>query len=122
MALKRFCSKPGCKRLTDDRYCDDHKSMGAGDKTARNRMYDRHVRNQEAKRFYNSKGWRAARAERLRIDKGLCQQCKREKRLRFADMVHHTKPIRKYWELRLNIDYMESLCDECHKKVDHDRL
>ncbi|MNW64062.1 hypothetical protein D3C74_423070 [compost metagenome] len=122
MALKRFCSKSGCKVLTEDRYCDNHKHLMNDDRSARNRMYDQQVRNQDAKKFYNSKEWKAARTERLRIDKGLCQQCFREKRLTSADMVHHKKPIREYWELRLVIAHMESLCNSCHAKIDHNNL
>lgn len=122
MALKRFCSKSGCKRLTDNKYCDEHVNLAQDDKATRNRMYDQQVRNQDAKKFYNSKEWEEARAERLRIDKGLCQQCLREKRIKSADMVHHTKPIRDYWEMRLSIEYLESLCNSCHAKIDHNSL
>ncbi|MNW42923.1 hypothetical protein D3C74_201080 [compost metagenome] len=122
MALKRFCSKSGCNVLTEDKYCDSHKHLMTDDKTTRNRMYDQQVRNQDAKRFYNSKEWKAARAERLRKDKGLCQECLRGRRIQTADMVHHTKPIREYWELRLVIEFMESLCNGCHAKIDHNRL
>lgn len=122
MALKRFCSKAGCKRLTEDRYCSEHKDFVVEDKATRNRSYDQHVRDQDAKKFYNSKEWKAARAERLRKDKGLCQQCLRERRIKTADMVHHKKPIREYWELRLVVAHMESLCNRCHAKIDHNKL
>ncbi|MFH0071007.1 HNH endonuclease [Peribacillus sp. NPDC056705] len=85
-------------------------------------MYDQQVRDQGAKKFYNSKEWKATRAERLRKDKGLCQQCLREKRIQSADMVHHKKPIREYWELRLVLEHMESLCNSCHSKIDNGKL
>ncbi|WMT43490.1 HNH endonuclease [Paenibacillus sp. D2_2] len=108
--------------LTDGKYCDDHANLAQDDTTTRNRLYDKQVRNQDAKKFYNSKEWIVARAQRLRIDKGLCQECLREKRIKSADMVHHTKPIRDNWELRLSIKHLESLCNSCHGKIDHDKL
>lgn len=120
--LKKFCAKAGCKQLTNDRYCERHKQLQGNDDKIRYKMYDTHVRDQDTKKFYNSKEWKAARAERLRKDIWQCQQCLREQRLTSADMVHHKKPIKQYWELRLSIEHMESLCNSCHSKVDHKRL
>lgn len=81
-------------------------------------LYDKYKRNQEAKRFYNSKEWGICRENVLIRDDYLCQECLKdpENPLIPADMVHHIKPLEEYPELALNEDNLESLCNSCHNK------
>lgn len=111
---RKICSKPGCRELTADRYCAQHK----GDN---NRYYDKYQRNQEAKAFYHSLEWRRAREQALIRDHGLCQHCLRDKQITTADMVHHIKPIKTHWHLRLLLSNLLSLCNSCHNKIDHSK-
>ncbi len=122
VALKRFCSKPGCKSLTEEKFCENHQYLVQEQKAERNRYYDKHRRDQQAKRFYNSDEWEAARLDRLTKDNGLCQDCLKEKKITMADMVHHEYPIRTHWHLRLDTSKMRSLCNSCHARIDHCKL
>lgn len=121
MALKKFCARSGCKAICDagQRYCIDHTFKA---NSQRNKEYDQSVRYKRDKQlaeFYHSDEWEATRLEVLRRDHYLCQECLRQESITPADMVHHKKPIRAYWHLRLEMDYLESLCNSCHGKVDH---
>lgn len=121
--LKKFCNKNGCKNMCDagERYCSEHKKAPA----QRNKEYDQSIRlrrDKELSEFYHSREWQAVRLQALMRDNYLCQECLKHNKITHADMVHHKKPIRKYWSLRLDLKYLESLCDACHGKIDHDTL
>ncbi|MDA3835225.1 MAG: hypothetical protein PF495_17710 [Spirochaetales bacterium] len=47
---KRPCSHPGCPRLTDGRYCEEHAKLAA-------RTYERYKRNPDSKKRYGY-AWR----------------------------------------------------------------
>ena len=83
----------------------------------------------QAKRFYNSKEWKAKRVEILTRDNFECQDCrtrlkeasKKGIQLRGKDRyiargveVHHIKDLKEYPQLRLDDDNLISLCNFCH--------
>lgn len=121
MPLKpmRPCRKAGCRNLTRDGCCEEHRHLDTEDKRERQMRYDETKRDRRAKAFYHSEEWRRTRPAALSRDFGLWQRCLKEKRIRSADMVHHVKPVRTCWELRLEMSSQVSLCDECHGKTDH---
>lgn len=119
---KKPCAGPGCPNLTTERYCKDHIQAEQIDRQQRNRHYDQHQRDQRAKVFYNSKEWETARQQTLIRDFGLCQKCLKHQRITLADMVHHRFPIATYWEYRLILTNLVSLCNSCHAKIDHAAL
>ena len=55
---KRPCSYPGCPRLTEGRYCEEHKKLA-------DRQYDRYSRDKAARRMYASGEWKKIRARFL---------------------------------------------------------
>lgn len=120
---KRPCSFPMCLNLTHERYCNHHADKAKQDQEERekerHRRYDHLKRDQKAATFYKSKAWERARQQALMRDHGLCQHCLREKRIASADMVHHIKPVRLFWDLRLVLSNLVSLCNRCHAKIDH---
>ena len=63
------CKHPTCcnyvRRETGDRYCADHAEQGRAAAAERSRFYDQHVRNPDARQFYNSAAWAAARRRKL---------------------------------------------------------
>lgn len=73
--------------------------------------------------FYHTTAWKKARAERLRMDHGMCAECMRlyEAGLlrgpRRATVVHHVKPLKEYPELALRLDNLESLCERHHNEA-----
>lgn len=116
MALKKFCNKSGCKNLTETRYCHEHQQMEQQSPAERHRLYDKHRRDQKAKRFYNSVEWLLVRKQTLIRDHGICQDCLDNKQVTPADVVDHIKPIEHFWELRLTLSNLRSLCHMHHNR------
>ncbi|MDN4093562.1 HNH endonuclease signature motif containing protein [Brevibacillus agri] len=118
MALKKICNKSGCTSLVDpgQRDCDLHKQQEKMDKRVRDKQYDLHKRDKKAAAFYKSKEWLVIREQALIRDNYLCQDCLEEKRFRKADVVDHIKPIRWFWELRLVLSNLRSLCHKHHNQ------
>lgn len=115
------CNYSGCDQLTDEVYCKDHKIIKDAIRQETHSFYNRH-RSKDDTDFYKSKEWKKT-SNLIKIrDLGLCQQCKREGRTTFADMVHHKIPLQKRWDLRLDWSNLESLCIDCHNKIDHTKL
>ena len=79
---KRPCSYPGCPRLTEGRFCENHQQ-----KTEKE--YN-HQRGSAASRGYDSR-WRKARERYLKAYP-LCVLCEREGKLTPANVVDHIKP------------------------------
>ena len=107
-------NKVGCKNLTSQTYCDEHKYILEERERDRHKRYDKYKRDQQAKKFYGSAAWQRTREHRLMLDKGLCQHCLKENKLTYATMVDHIIPVRVDWSLRLDINNLQSLCDPCH--------
>lgn len=102
------CNKQGCPELVrDGAYCDKHKDD-------RVKYYDKHERNQESKRFYQSKEWKIVRAYVMARDKGLCLHCLQDDKFTKADVVDHIIPIIVDWSRRLDDTNCQSLCHGCH--------
>lgn len=76
---KRPCSYPGCPRLTDGRYCEEHQKTITS-------HYNRHERDPESKRRYG-RAWR-------RIQTDICQNipCARVPAGREADRRRGSSP------------------------------
>lgn len=82
-----------------------------------NRKYDKYKRNQDAKRFYNSKEWIKCRELVLIRDRYLCRECFRNNKVTPADVVHHIKELSDYPKLALMLSNLESLCHRCHNRI-----
>ncbi len=126
--IQRRCNYPGCRTLIDysEAYCPKHKGSAGV-------QYNRDIRtnsdiqtanghtNKEISNFYNSSEWKRVRKSRLIQDSYICQNCLREGHVTPATIVHHTTELRspEGWEHRLDIDRLESICQECHNREDH---
>lgn len=84
---------------------------------ASNRRYNK-TRDPKYIRFYNSSDWRILSRKRLQDDGYKCVKCGK-----IASEVDHIKPIQipGGWELRLDIDNLQSLCIGCHN-AKHERF
>ena len=69
---KRPCSHPGCPRLTDGRYCEEHEKEAAS-------TYERNQRDPLTSRRYGS-AWRKARKKFL-AEHPFCKLCRRQEDL-----------------------------------------
>ena len=74
------CCHPGCPKLTEGRYCEEHEALHRGE------------RKSAAGRGYNSK-WQRARKRFLK-EHPLCCKCEEEGKYVRATIVDHIKPHR----------------------------
>ena len=102
------CAKPGCRELTHHRYCEKHQAEA-------NANYNKHYRDKERQKFYNSQRWEAVRAEKLRKDP-FCEECRKGGTLIKATVVDHIVEI-KDGGSELDIDNLQSLCWSCHSRM-----
>ncbi len=116
---KRPCSKPGCPELTTRRFCDKHQAEGETERTEAAKHYDKYKRDQQARMFYKSRAWQAARLRALIRDNFLCQDCIKDNRITQADTVHHRVEISRDWSKRLQLSNLVSLCASCHNRRHH---
>ena len=113
--IKRLC--PRCRRVIDDnqKYCI--KCMPKI-RTDADKRYDRFKRNIESKSFYNSKGWRMKRKEVLSKYMGLdLYELFINKKIVYADTVHHIHELIEEPELALNDDNLFPLSAGTHDIV-----
>lgn len=66
---------------------------------------------------YKSRRWKHKRAQILRWDGYLCQECREYGRMTQATTVHHIQHVEDHPELAYNDDNLVSLCEKCHNKA-----
>ena len=103
---KRPCSHPGCGKLTDGRYCDEHRQIAE-------RQYNQNLRDPDTNKRYG-RAWKKLRA-RFLLRHPLCEQCRSEGRLTPAHEVHHILPLAN-GGTNDNSNLM-ALCKSCHSKI-----
>ena len=103
---KRPCSYPGCPELTDDIYCESHKSLI-------NRNYNKYERDSASNKRYG-RAWKRIRDRYIKAHP-LCEECEKEGRLTPAEEVHHIIPLSKGGGNE-NSNLM-SLCKSCHSRI-----
>ena len=103
---KRPCSHPGCGRLTDGRYCDEHKQIAE-------RQYNQYLRDRDTNKRYG-RAWKKIRA-RFLLQHPLCEQCRSEGRLTAADEVHHILPLANGGTNEEG--NLMALCKSCHSRI-----
>lgn len=103
---KRPCSYPGCPKLTDGRFCEEHEKLEA-------KRYEKYDRDPATKRRYG-RAWKRIR-DRYMHAHPLCEKCLEEGRLTEAEQVHHIKPLAEGGDH--NDGNLMSLCSSCHAKI-----
>ena len=103
---KRPCSYPGCGRLTDGQYCDEHRF-------SIDRQYNRYLRDPDTNKRYG-RAWKKLRARFLLLHP-LCEQCKCEGRLTAAEEVHHVVPLTNGGTN--DEGNLMALCKSCHSRI-----
>ena len=112
---KKPCRHPGCPKLTDGLYCEEHEALHRGDRAS------------SSKRGYNRR-WQKARARYLKAHP-LCVQCMKEGKAVTATVVDHVKPHRgdrassskrgynRQWQ-KARVRYLKAhpLCVQCLKE------
>lgn len=68
----------------------------------------------KAAQFYRSHDWKRARYDALMKSDGRCECCGRSRADGATLNVDHIKPVKKYWNLRLDLDNLQVLCGSCN--------
>lgn len=103
---KKPCAFPGCPNLTDETYCEKHKSQAAN-------SYNKYQRSPDHNKKYGRE-WKRIRARYVKAHP-LCERCLAEGRLTPVEEVHHILPVNRGGsnaESNLMI-----LCRSCHNKI-----
>lgn len=103
---KRPCSHPGCPKLTDGRFCEEHAK-------AENKRYEKYDRDPAVHRRYG-RAWKRIRDRHIATHP-LCEMCKRQGRITPAEEVHHIKPLSQGGTH--DDSNLMSLCKECHSRI-----
>lgn len=106
---QRPCRYPGCSRLTDGVYCDDHEKI-------MNHHYEHFQRGYSAGKRYG-RPWRRIRDRYVRIHP-FCEMCLKEGRFVKVEEVHHIVPLSRGGTN--DESNLMSLCRSCHEKIHHD--
>ena len=103
---KRPCSYPGCPRLTDGRFCEEHAKEEA-------RRYEKYDRDPKAKRRYG-RAWKRIR-DSYAAAHPLCEICLAKGVYTPTEQVHHVKPLSQGGTHdRANL---MALCTACHARI-----
>ena len=106
---KKPCRYPGCPKLTDALYCEDHADLAR-------RQYDKYERSPDVHKKYG-RAWKRIR-DRYASEHPLCEKCLEDGKVTLMDEVHHILPVsRGGTHDRSNL---MSLCRSCHNKIHHD--
>lgn len=104
---RKPCAKPGCNKLTRERYCPKHQNYSR-------KLWDK-TRGTSKERGYDSQ-WRKTRKVYLAVHP-ICEcGCGR-----LADTVHHIISVEEKPKLRLVWANLKAMKRECHEK-EHGRL
>ncbi len=103
---KKPCAYPGCSRLTDGTYCEEHAKVMS-------RQYEQYGREPKHGRRYG-RSWQRIRSAYVSAHP-LCERCARAGRYVPVEEVHHIVPLRdggtNDW------DNLMSLCHKCHAEI-----
>ncbi len=106
---KKPCAWPGCQKLTDGRFCEEHQKQ-------ENARYEKYDRDPAVRRRYG-RAWKRIR-DRYAAAHPLCEMCLKEGKLTPVEEVHHILPVsRGGTHDRSNL---MSLCRSCHNKIHHE--
>jgi 5-methylcytosine-specific restriction enzyme A len=103
------CAYPGCAKLSDGRYCEEHRKTVA-------RNYERFTRDPEVKKKYNSR-WTQIR-NRYVATHPFCERCLAEGKYSPVQEVHHIVPLSRGGTHAE--ENLMSLCRSCHNKIHHE--
>lgn len=104
---KRPCSYPGCPRLVEGRYCEEHQRLV-------NKQYNQYGRDTFTKSFYKTPEWLEAKAEQL-AKHPYCAECLKMGKRERACMVDHIIPIKQGGD-KFAPSNLQSLCWSCHSR------
>ncbi len=100
------CAYPGCPKLSEERYCEEHRKEVA-------RQYEKYSRRPETKKKYG-RAWKRIRDSYVKTHP-FCEKCFEQGIITPVAEVHHIVPVSKGGtHERSNL---MSLCRSCHNKI-----
>lgn len=107
MAMKplRPCRHPGCRQLTRETYCPQHKPR----KAQRRESAEWHW-------MYATKDWTEVLRPGQLLSEPFCRECARRGLRVKATRVDHVKPHRGDWAVFSDPENLQSLCESCHNR------
>jgi len=103
---KRPCSYPGCPRLTEGRFCEEHQRE-------ENKRYEKYDRDPAVRRRYG-RVWKRVRDSYVK-EHPFCEECFKKGMMVPVEEVHHIKPLSEGGSH--SKDNLISLCKSCHAIV-----
>ncbi len=103
---KRPCSHPGCPKLTDGRFCEEHTKQEA-------KRYEKYDRDPAVHRRYG-RAWTRIR-NRYAAAHPFCEDCYKRGILTPMEEVHHILPLSRGGTHA--DDNLMSLCKSCHSRI-----
>lgn len=103
---KRPCSYPGCPRLTDGQYCEEHQETV--------KYHYNHFQRDPASNKRYGRSWKRIRHRHIKAHP-LCEECQKQGRLTVAEEVHHILPLSKGGGNEPS--NLMALCKSCHSRI-----
>nr|DAD64642.1 MAG TPA: HNH endonuclease [Caudoviricetes sp.] len=103
---KRPCSYPGCPKLTEGRFCEEHQRE-------ENRRYEKYDRDPLVHRKYGQV-WKRLRDSYVKAHP-FCEECFKKGMMVPVEEVHHIKPLSEGGSH--SKDNLISLCKSCHARI-----
>lgn len=103
---KQPCAYPGCSKLSDGRYCEEHRKQEA-------RRYETYSRDPSVRRKYG-RAWKHTR-DNYAAEHPFCEKCFEQGILVPVEEVHHKVPVSQGGTHEKN--NLMSLCRSCHNKI-----
>lgn len=107
---KRPCSYPGCPKLTDGRFCEEHAKAEA-------KRYEKYNRDPAVRCRYG-RAWKRIRDSYVQ-QHPLCEMCQKDGRLVATEEVHHKVPLSEGGTHAR--DNLIALCKSCHARIHAER-
>lgn len=107
---KRPCSHPGCPKLTEGRFCEEHAKEEA-------KRYEKYDRDPATHRRYG-RAWKRIRDSYV-SQHPLCEVCLTKGVFVETEEVHHRKPLAEGGTHAR--DNLIALCKSCHSKIHAER-
>jgi len=117
MALKKLCK---CGKIIDYnlKRCKHCERQFKKERAEYNKHYDKHIRDRQTAAFYKSPEWIRTREYVLRKYKGLdLYAFFIEKKIVYADTVHHIEELKENWNRRLDINNLFPLSSSNHNRI-----